>query len=229
MKGSAGRPSASESSALQGAIAGEVILHDSRDYESARKPAIGRFEQIRPEAVVRCETPGDVAETISFAQMMGLPTATRSGGHCFAGRSSCEGIVIDLSPMNAVALSRGVATVGAGARLGHVYDSLIEHDLTIPAGSCHSVGIAGLTLGGGLGILGRKYGLTSDHLLGAQVFSQTVASSSATTTTSTSCFGRSAAPVPATSAWSPRSSCALGPRRLRRTFTWLGRTPARPR
>ena len=144
---------------------------------------------------MRCETPGDVAETISFAQMMGLPTATRSGGHCFAGRSSCEGIVIDLSPMNAVALSRGVATVGAGARLGHVYDSLIEHDLTIPAGSCHSVGIAGLTLGGGLGILGRKYGLTSDHLLGAQVFSQTVASSSATTTTSTSCSGRSAAPV----------------------------------
>jgi FAD/FMN-containing dehydrogenase len=63
----------------------------------------------------------------------------------------------------------GVATVGAGARLGDLYDTLQEHGLTIPAGCGPSVGIAGLTLGGGLGILGRKYGLTSDHLLGAQV------------------------------------------------------------
>jgi FAD/FMN-containing dehydrogenase len=161
--------SASEWSALQSAIAGEVILPDSRDYETARKPAIARFNHVRPEAVVRCETPGDVAETISFAQMIGLRTATRSGGHCFAGRSSTDGIVIDVTPMNAVSVSGGIATVGAGARLGDVYESLNEHDLTIPAGSCPSVGIAGLTLGGGLGILGRKYGLTSDHLLAAQV------------------------------------------------------------
>src|SRR5262245_24236311 len=101
--------------------------------------------------------------------MTGLPTATRSGGHCFAGRSSSEGIVIDVTPMNTVSVSDGIATIGAGARLGEVYNSLNERDLTIPAGSCPSVGIAGLTLGGGLGILGRRYGLTSDHLLAAQV------------------------------------------------------------
>jgi len=71
--------------------------------------------------------------------------------------------------MRSVSVSSGVATVGAGARLGDVYDSLDEHDLTIPAGCGPSVGIAGLTLGGGLGILGRKYGLTSDQLLAAQV------------------------------------------------------------
>jgi len=71
--------------------------------------------------------------------------------------------------MNAISVSGGVATVGAGALLGDVYQSLDEHGLTIPAGSCRSVGIAGLTLGGGLGILGHKYGLTSDHLLSAQV------------------------------------------------------------
>jgi FAD/FMN-containing dehydrogenase len=160
---------ASRWSALQAAIAGEVILPDARDYESARKPAIARFYHVHPAAIVRCQTPGDVAEAIAFGQMTGLPTATRSGGHCFAGRSSSEGIVIDITPLNAVSVSDGVATVGAGARLGEVYDSLNAHHLTIPAGSCPSVGIAGLTLGGGLGILGRKYGLTSDQLLGAQV------------------------------------------------------------
>src|SRR5262249_29112099 len=160
---------ASHWSPLQAAIAGEVILPESRDYDSARKPAIGRFDHVHPAAIVRCRTPGDVAETISFGQTTALPTAIRSGGHCFAGRSSTEGIVIDVTPMNAVSVSGGIATVGAGARLGDVYDSLNGHDRTLPAGSCPSVGIAGLTLGGGLGILGRKYGLTSDQLLAAQV------------------------------------------------------------
>jgi FAD/FMN-containing dehydrogenase len=72
-------------------------------------------------------------------------------------------------PMRSVSVSNGVATAGAGARLGDLYDALAEHDLTIPAGCGPSVGISGLTLGGGLGILGRKYGLTSDHLLAAQI------------------------------------------------------------
>jgi FAD/FMN-containing dehydrogenase len=80
-----------------------------------------------------------------------------------------EDIVIDVSPIRSVSVSGGVATVGAGARLGQVYDALDVHGLTIAAGCGPDVGIAGLTLGGGLGILGRKYGLTSDQLLGAQV------------------------------------------------------------
>jgi len=156
-------------SALQAVIAGEVVLPGSADYDSARKPAISRFDAVRPEALVRCNTPEDVAETISFAQQTGLATATRSGGHCFAGRSSCEGIVIDVTPMNEVSVSSGIATIGAGARLGEVYATLKDHYLTLPAGSCPTVGIAGLTLGGGLGILGRKYGLTSDQLFSAKV------------------------------------------------------------
>src|SRR5215471_19227112 len=160
---------ASRWSPLQAVIAGEVILPGARDYDRARKPAIARFHDVYPAAIVRCNTPGDVAEAIAFARLSGLPTATRSGGHSFAGRSSSEGIVIDVTPMNAVSVSDGIATIGAGARLGEVYDSLDAYDLTIAAGSCPSVGIAGLTLGGGLGILGRKYGLTSDQLLGAQV------------------------------------------------------------
>jgi FAD/FMN-containing dehydrogenase len=155
--------------ALQGAIAGNVVLPGSPDYESVRKPFAARFHDVYPQAVVQCETPSDVAETLSLAVRVGLRTATRSGGHCFAGHSSSDGVIIDVTPMNAVSVAGDVATIGAGARLGDVYHSLSEHDVAIPAGSCPSVGLAGLTLGGGLGILGRKYGVTSDHLLGAQV------------------------------------------------------------
>jgi FAD/FMN-containing dehydrogenase len=154
---------------LQGAIAGAVVLPDSPDYESVRKPAMVRFESVRPAAVVLCRTPADVSATIAFARRVGLETAVRSGGHSVAGRSSTEGIVIDVTPMSSVSVASGVATVGAGARLGDLYDALHEHGLTIPAGCGPSVGIGGLTLGGGLGILGRKYGLTCDHLLRADV------------------------------------------------------------
>jgi FAD/FMN-containing dehydrogenase len=161
--------SAPDWGALQDAIAGDVLLPESPDYEPARRPAIARFHDVRPQAVVLCATPSDVSETISLARRSGLPAVPRSGGHCFAGHSSTRGIVIDVTPMSSVTVSEGVATVGAGARLGDVYDALDEHDLTIAGGCGPDVGIAGLTLGGGLGILGRTHGLTSDQLIGAQV------------------------------------------------------------
>jgi FAD/FMN-containing dehydrogenase len=156
-------------SALQGAIAGEVLLPGSRAYELARAPALANFDDVRPRAVVRCADPADVVETLAFARRLGVHVAPRSGGHCFAGRSSTEGVVIDVTPMRAVSVSGDVATIGAGARLSDVYDALDDHDLTIPAGCGPTVGIAGLTLGGGLGLLGRKHGLTSDRLLAARV------------------------------------------------------------
>ena len=155
--------------ALQAAIDGEVALPGSPIYEGAHKPFNARFHEVRPKAIVLCATPQDVSETISLLDRHGLENATRSGGHCFAGHSSTPGVVIDVTPMNSVSVSGGVATVGAGARLGDVYEALQEHDVTIPAGTCPPVGVAGLTLGGGLGILGRKYGVTSDRLIGAQI------------------------------------------------------------
>jgi FAD/FMN-containing dehydrogenase len=155
--------------ALEAAIEGTVALGGSPDYEKVRAPAWSQFEVVRPEAIVLCTTPGDIAETIAFARRVGLETVARCGGHCFAGRSSTAGILIDLSQMCSVHVDDGIATVGAGALLGDVYDELDALGLTIAAGSCPSVGIAGLTLGGGLGILGRTYGLTSDQLVGAQV------------------------------------------------------------
>jgi hypothetical protein len=155
--------------ALQGAIDGDVVLPGAPEYESVRTPVMARLEHLRPAAVVRCATPADVAAMLAVAGGLHLPTAIRSGGHSVAGRSSTEGMVLDVTPMGSVAVAGEVATVGAGVRLGDLYDALAAHGLTIPAGCGPSVGIAGLTLGGGLGILGRKHGLTCDHLLRAQV------------------------------------------------------------
>jgi FAD/FMN-containing dehydrogenase len=161
--------SAPEWDTLRNALDGELILPGAPDYEQARRPAIPRFDDAHPRAVVRCRTTGDVSEVLALARRAGLDVAVRSGGHCFAGRSSGDGIVVDVSPMNSVSYSDGVATVGAGARLGDVYDALDDHGVTIPAGCGPEVGIAGLTLGGGLGILGRRHGLTADQLIGARV------------------------------------------------------------
>jgi hypothetical protein len=154
---------------LERGLSGQLALPGSEAYERARPPFVAGFDALQPQAVVRCAAPEDVAQALAFARRHGLPVAVRSGGHCRAGYSSTRGMVIDVTPMRTVTVAGKVASVGAGARLGELYERLMEHGLTIPAGTCPSVGISGLTLGGGHGILGRAYGLTLDHLLGAQV------------------------------------------------------------
>jgi FAD/FMN-containing dehydrogenase len=144
-----------------------LLAAGSAEYESARRSQVARFDDVRPQAVVHCLTPEDVARALAFADE-GLHIALRSGGHCFAGRSSTTGVVIDVSGMHEVSLSDGAVTVDAGARLGDVYDALAAHGRTIAAGCGPTVGIAGLTLGGGLGILGRSHGLTADQLVSAR-------------------------------------------------------------
>jgi FAD/FMN-containing dehydrogenase len=154
---------------LQDALAGEVALPGSPAYDRSPRPFNARFDRVRPRAVVRCATPEDVAETISFARGHGLATAIRSGGHGFSDHSVTQGVLLDLTPMASVAVDGEVARVGAGTRLGQLNQALRAHDRAIPSGTCPGVGIAGLTLGGGLGLLGRSYGLTSDQLLAAEV------------------------------------------------------------
>jgi FAD/FMN-containing dehydrogenase len=154
---------------LASGLEGEVGLPGTPAYEGSPRPFNARFRDVLPEAIVSCATPEDVAATIVFARRSGLDLVARNGGHSFAGQSTCRGIVVDVSPMRSVAVSDGIATVGAGARLGGVYAALEEHGLAIPAGTCPAVGVAGLTLGGGLGILGRRYGVSSDRLVGAEL------------------------------------------------------------
>jgi FAD binding domain/Berberine and berberine like len=154
---------------LTAALEGEVVLPGSPRYDEVRRPQISRFRDVRPQAVVLCRTPEDVGEAIAFARGSGIEVAVRSGGHDFAGRSSGPGMVLDLTPMRSLEVSDGLATVGPGFRLGGLYPALAQHAVTIPAGCGATVGIGGQALGGGLGLLGRSRGLTSDQLIAAQV------------------------------------------------------------
>jgi FAD/FMN-containing dehydrogenase len=119
--------------------------------------------------VVLFRTAEDVVEAVAFARRWGIEVAVRSGGHDFAGRSSGPGMVLDLTLMHSLEVSDGLATVGPGFRLGDLYVALAQHGVTIPAGCGATVGIGGQALGGGLGLLGRSLGLTSDQIVAAKV------------------------------------------------------------
>ncbi|SFP89020.1 FAD-binding oxidoreductase [Amycolatopsis rubida] len=124
----------------------------------------------RSSLIVRCHSVSDVVQVIAHAAATGRRLMPRGGGHCFVDRRPADGIVADLSGMDRIAVDdHGVAAIGAGANLAAMYATLHEHGRTIPAGCGDTVGIAGLTLGGGIGLLGRQYGLTCDRLVGAQV------------------------------------------------------------
>jgi FAD binding domain/Berberine and berberine like len=145
-----------------------------------------RFDSILPTAVVLAAGVDDIQATIDYAVGHGIPLRARSGGHSYAGYSTVAGgIVLDLHNLRSISVNRGAgtATVGAGAQLIDVYAGLAKHGATIPAGSCPSVGVSGVTLGGGVGCAGRAFGLTMDNLKSARIttadgLTQTVSASS---------------------------------------------------
>ncbi|QPF73581.1 FAD-binding oxidoreductase [Roseateles sp. DAIF2] len=150
-------------------LQGQLLRPGQTGYDTARRPANARYDTLQPQALARCNTPADVVAALAFARQHKLPLTPRGGGHSYVGASTGEGLVIDVGPMNAVRLEGEVAVIGAGATLADVYAALIDAGRCIAAGSCVSVGIAGLTLGGGFGVLDRRYGLTCDQLVGARL------------------------------------------------------------
>jgi FAD/FMN-containing dehydrogenase len=156
---------------LRSQLTGPLVLPGDPDYPSARLVFNPRFDDIAPAAVAFCASPADVSTSIRFARETGTPLAARNGGHSYAGYSLTPGLVVDVSSLSDVSLdARGeVATVGAGARLIHVYTRLDERGVTVPGGSCPTVGITGLTLGGGFGLIARRHGLTCDSLTGLDI------------------------------------------------------------
>jgi len=164
-------PSGTDWSDLSRALRGTLVRPNSQAYPTARQLFNPRFDNVFPAAIAYCASPADVAACLAFARRFRLPLAPRSGGHSYAGYSTTTGLVLDMTPMSSVVVDAGTrtATVGAGARLIDVYAALAQHGLALPAGTCPTVGIAGLTLGGGVGVLSRKWGLTCDNLLAAQV------------------------------------------------------------
>ena len=157
--------------ALQRSIQGDVVRPGDAEYDHLRTVWNAMVDR-RPAIIVRCRGPRDVAPAISFARDYGLEISVRGGGHNVAGHAVCEGgLMIDLSRMTGVSVDSANrrALVDPGATLHHLDTATQAHGLATPVGINSTTGIAGLTLGGGFGWLTRKYGLTVDNLLSAEV------------------------------------------------------------
>jgi len=164
-----GPPSAADWAALARDLSGSLLRPGDAGYATAKELFDPRFDSLRPAGVAYCRHPGDVATCLAFVRAYGVPVAARSGGHSYAGWSSTSGLIVDVTEMAGVSVSGGTATVGAGTRLIDFYSGLSAHGRAVPGGSCPTVGIAGLTLGGGVGVVSRAYGLTSDNVQSLQI------------------------------------------------------------
>jgi len=227
---------------LEAALDGDVVVPEAAAYDEVRKSPWAQYAQVRPLAVARCRTPADVAATIAFARRERLPLAIRSGGHCFAGRSTTRGLVLDLSPIASVCGPGDVAHVGAGALLGDIDDTLVPQRRALVAGACPSVGVAGLTLGADWASSAAASASPATGFSRRRSYLPTAALSRATKNVTRTCSGLSAAPAQAASASSPASpsarsrrsgspaSSSRGPPRTRPESSTLGNglPPLRP-
>lgn len=148
---------------------GHLLRSGEEGFETARLAQIARFDDVVPTALACPDTEADVTAAVAFARRHGLELTVRSGGHSYAGFSSGRGLLLNLVGLSQVRLEGEVAVVGTGTTLGALRSALLPHGVMVPAGVGLTVGIGGSTLGGGMGIVGRRYGLTLDHLLAARV------------------------------------------------------------
>lgn len=147
-------------------LRGELLMRDSAGYESARHAWNGAFDR-HPALIVRCTGAADVMQAVKFATSHQLLVSVRGGGHSLSGQSVCEkGLMIDLSQMNGAHVdpAKKIATVEGGALLGALDREALAHGLVTTAGTVSHTGVGGLTLGGGFGRLGRRFGLTCDNV-----------------------------------------------------------------
>ncbi|MEA2364517.1 MAG: hypothetical protein QOI32_29 [Thermoleophilaceae bacterium] len=152
--------------ALRADVSGRVLVPRG----SAALVYNTRFDGRRPDAVVQVRDTADVAAAVRWANRFDVRLVARSGGHSYAGYCTTgDGVVLDLSRLRGIRVNHGHATVGPAAILIDVQRKLTSRGVTVPSGSCPTVGIGGLTLGGGHGLAGRRFGLTSDNLLAARV------------------------------------------------------------
>jgi hypothetical protein len=157
--------------AFQKDFHGQVVQPGDASYDTARRIWNASIDK-HPGLIARCLGAADIVHAVKFARKNDLLVAVRSGGHNVAGRALCDdGIVIDLSAMKGIFVDPHLRTVRvqAGATLGDVDRETYMHGLAVPTGVVSKTGIAGLTLGGGVGWLVRKYGLTCDNVLSCEV------------------------------------------------------------
>jgi FAD/FMN-containing dehydrogenase len=156
---------------LRAALHGELILPGDAEYNTARRVWNAAIDR-HPAVIIRCTHAHDVQCAVKFARESGLDVAVRGGGHSFPGFSTCDdGLVIDLSPMKTVSVNpdNRTARAGAGVTLGELIQATEEYGLVTNTGTQADTGIAGLTLGGGIGWLMGKYGLTCDNVRSFEV------------------------------------------------------------
>jgi len=157
-------------SSFEAGLVGDLVRPGESGYRVAKRLYDPLFDGLRPAAVVRADAVSDVVETVRFARQHGLVVRPRSGGHSYVGASSGNGVIqLDTTRMSSVSVGSGSVTVQAGARLYDVHTALEAHSRTLPTGTCPTVGVSGLTLGGGVGVEGRAHGLTCDALTEAVV------------------------------------------------------------
>ncbi|MGV2916678.1 FAD-binding oxidoreductase [Streptomyces alfalfae] len=156
--------------ALARDLDGTLVQPGEAKWAAARQLYNTRFDHLKPTAVAYVAHADDIRTAFAYARAHRTPVAIRNGGHSYAGWSSGTGrLVIDVSKLSRTRASGRTATIGGGAKLIDVYRSLAAKGVTIPAGSCPTVGISGLTLGGGHGVVSRAYGLTCDSLTSAKL------------------------------------------------------------
>ncbi|MFI6099020.1 FAD-binding oxidoreductase [Lentzea sp. NPDC051213] len=163
-------PSAGDWAALRARLGDRLVLPQDVGYDRLRLPHNTVYAHRRPAAIARCTRPEDVQACLEFASHQRIPIAARSGKHSYAGYSAPEnGLVVDLRGMSGVQVSGNSVRIGAGAHMLEVYEAISAAGQALPAGTCRSVGIGGLTLSGGISVIGRRYGLTCDHLTSATI------------------------------------------------------------
>jgi FAD/FMN-containing dehydrogenase len=157
--------------ALSGSFSGELLRPGDEGYDRARQIYNGLIDT-RPALIARCQDTSDIKGAIAFARESGLALSVRGGGHSVAGRCLVEGgVTIDLSKMRAIEVDSGAATARAegGATWAEFNDATAQHGLATTGGVISTTGIAGLTLGGGLGWLMGKYGLAADNMTSVEL------------------------------------------------------------
>ena len=156
---------------LAGQVSGSVLGPEDAGYDAARAVHNGLIDR-KPALIVRCRTTGDVVAALALARRAGLEVSIRGGGHNVAGRAVTDGgVMIDLAEMKGIAIDpeQATATAEGGATWGELNDAAAAHGLAVTGGAISTTGIAGYTLGGGLGWLMAKYGLAADNLLAVEL------------------------------------------------------------